>query len=82
VSTLIEFSEKERAYHACQARQNFLRQQKSIAKRIETLTAEASRERLEKERERMEKERERMEKEAALAEIDRLRALLKDSPTG
>jgi hypothetical protein len=96
MSTLIEFSEKERAYHAYQARQNFLRQQKSIAKRIETLTAEASRERMEKERARAAEERERVEKEraqaaeerergqkeAALAEIDRLRALLKDSPTG
>ncbi len=88
MSIMNEFSEKERAYHVYQARQNYLRQQKSVTKRIQALTAEAARERMEKERERAEKERERAEKEreraekqAALAEIARLKALIKGRPT-
>jgi hypothetical protein len=86
MSTMQGFSEKERAYHAYQARQNYLRQQKTIQRRIDQLTAVIERERAEKEqaraaaeREQAEKERERLEKEAALAEIERLRARLKDA---
>jgi hypothetical protein len=93
MSTMQGFSEKERAYHAYQARQNYLRQQKTIQRRLDELSAErpragggtrSERERAEKEqaraaeqRERAEKERERTEKEAALAEIERLKARLK-----
>lgn len=79
MNTLTEFSEKEREYHAYQARQNFLRQQKSIARRIEALTEEAARARAEREQARMVAERERQEKAAALAEIARLKALLENS---
>lgn len=64
MSTLRAFSEKERAYHQYQARQNYLRQQLSIQKQIATLCAEI--------------EQIRAEKEAALAEIVRLKALLQD----
>lgn len=85
MSTVRDFSEKERAYHAYQARQNYLRQQKTIQRHIDALTAETERaraeterERAEKEQERAEKERERAEKEAALAEIERLKAQLDD----
>jgi hypothetical protein len=85
MSTVQDFSEKERAYHAYQARQNYLRQQKTIQRRIDQLTAETehahaeiARERAEKERAQAEKERERAEKEAALAEIERLKARLGD----
>jgi hypothetical protein len=81
MSTVKQFSEKDRAYHAYQARQNYLRQQKSIARHIQALEAEQMRERAEKERERTEKERERAAKEEVLAEIERLKALLKASKT-
>ena len=73
----IEFSEKERAYQAYQARQNFLRQQKSIAKRIEALTTEASRERAEKQRARAAEEQARSRHERPKSEsADRRRRLL------
>ena len=83
MNTLQAFSEKERAYHQYQARQNYLRQQRSIqnqmqqlAAGIEQARAAEERERAEKERERAEKEAALAEKEAALAEIARLKALL------
>ena len=41
MSTLTAFSEKERAYHAYQARQNYLREQRSIQRYMETLQAQA-----------------------------------------
>ncbi|MCB1921177.1 MAG: hypothetical protein KDJ28_14540 [Candidatus Competibacteraceae bacterium] len=62
MSTLKAFSEKERAYHQYQARQNYLRQQRSIQHYQDALRAEA--------------EQARAEKEAALAEIERMKALL------
>jgi len=65
MSTTQGFSEKERAYHAYQARQNYLRQQKTIQRHIDALTAQI--------------ERERAEKQTALAEIERLKAQLKDA---
>ena len=110
MSTLKAFSEKERAYHAYQARQNYLRQQRSIQRHLETLQAqtemlqaEKEQERAakeaerqakeaalqekeaamqEKEAERQAKEAERQAKEAALAEIARLKALLREPGTG
>jgi len=71
MSTLKAFSEKERAYHAYQARQNFLRQQRSIERELQEALARA-------EAERDAKEAERKAKEAALAEIERLKAQLRD----
>jgi hypothetical protein len=93
MSTLKTFSEKEREYHAYQARQNYLRQQRSIQRHMEELKAaaeralaEAERALEETERERAEKELERGEKEAALqreaaalAEVERLKRLLSDN---
>jgi hypothetical protein len=90
MSTLNAFSEKERAYHAYQARQEFLRQQRAIQQELEEARAateaalqekEAERkakeaERQEKEAERKAKEAERQQKEAALAEVERLKSLL------
>jgi hypothetical protein len=67
MSTLKAFSEKERAYHAYQARQNYLREQRSIQHYLETLQTE-------NERERAAKEAERAAKEAALQEKDAERA--------
>jgi predicted transposase/invertase (TIGR01784 family) len=79
MSTIQGFSEKERAYHAYQARQNYLRQQKTIQRRLDELSAAAARERAEKEQARAAEQRERAEKESALAEIERLKARLKDA---
>ena len=85
MSTLKAFSDKERAYHAYQARQNYLRQQMSIQRHLDALQAEAQQERAAKEQaqrlaeqERAAKEQERIAKEAALAEIERLKAQLRD----
>ncbi len=74
MSTLRAFSEKERAYHQYQARQNYLRATRAFNIRFSNcpLAAQIEHERAEEE------ERERAEKEAALAEIARLKALLQD----
>ena len=84
MSTLKAFSEKERAYHEYQARQNYLRQQKSIEAYEAGLRAQIERMQAEKEQVQAEKEQaqaaeaqERVEKEAALAEIERLKSLLR-----
>lgn len=63
MSTLNASSEKERAYHAYQARQEYLRQQRGIQRELDEARAA--------------KEAERQAKEAALAEVERLKALLK-----
>ncbi|WPL19404.1 PD-(D/E)XK nuclease family transposase [Thiorhodovibrio winogradskyi] len=99
MSTLKAFSEKERAYHAYQSRQNYLRQQISIQRHLDALQVEARQERAAKEQERAAKEQERaakeqaqqlaeqertakeqerLAKESALAEIERLKAQLRD----
>ena len=96
MSTLNAFSEKERAYHAYQARQNYLREQSCIKRALEKLeTLEAAQEALQAENETLQAEKETLqaeketlqaeketlqeEKEAALAELARLRARLRDS---
>ena len=83
MNTLQAFSEQERAYHRYQARQNYLRQQKSIENHLRTLqaAAEQAREAEQQAREAEQQAREaeqqaRAEKEAALAELERLKALL------
>ena len=83
MDTLTAFSEDERAYQLYQKRLNHLHQQLSIQRHMETLCAEAEQARAAEEqaraaeeRERSEKEQERAAKEAALAEIERLKALL------
>ena len=73
--TLTAFSEKDRAYHAYQARQEFLRQQRSIQQELE-------KERAAKEAERQAKEAALQAKEAALAEVARLKALLQQQKDG
>ncbi len=69
-STLKAFSEKERAYHAYQARQNYLREQRSIQRQMEALHAQTAALQAEREQERAAKEAERAAKEAALQEKD------------
>ena len=76
MTTLRAFSEKERAYHQYQARQNYLRQQRSIQNQIQRLSTEKEAARAAEQQARAAAERERAEKEAALAEIARLKALL------
>ena len=80
MNTLKVFSDKQRAYHHYQARQNYLRQQKSIENYLNSLRAEAEQARAEKEQAQAEKEqaqaakeRERIEKEQARAAEDRER---------
>ncbi|MGH8498052.1 MAG: Rpn family recombination-promoting nuclease/putative transposase [Methylococcales bacterium] len=48
MSTLKQFSEKERDYHAYQARQNYLREQRTIQGELEELGQKLEQERLEK----------------------------------
>ncbi len=69
MSTLRQFSEKERDYDAYQARQNYLRQQRTIQFERDELEQELN-------EERKAKEFERRAKEEALAEIEHLKALL------
>ena len=76
MSTLQGFSDQERAYHRYQARQDYLRQQKSIENRLLALLAEAEQARAAEEQAKAAEARERAEKEAALAEIARLKAQL------
>lgn len=94
MSTLTGFSEKEREYHVYQARQNYLRRQRSIQRRLDELEAAGEQARVAAEQaraaekqaraaaecERAAKEQERAEKEAALAEIERLKWLLGVQP--
>ena len=72
MSTLSQFSDKEKDYHAYQARQNYLRQQR-------TIQGERDEFKQKWDAERKEKEAERRAKEDALAEIERLKALLENN---
>ena len=92
MSTLKAFSDKDRAYHAYQARQNYLREQRGIQRHLDELKTETEQQRAALEQARAEKEQaqaekeqaqtraeqERAAKEAALAEIARLKAQLQD----
>jgi hypothetical protein len=74
MNTLKAFSEKEHAYHAYQARQNFLREQQSIQLEFDDLRAEVEQARADAERERAAKEQERAAKEQARADAEQERA--------
>ena len=74
MSTLKAFSDKERAYHAYQARQNYLRQQMSIQRHLDALQAEAQLAQAEKEQAQAEKEQAQAEKEQAQAEKEQAQA--------
>ena len=76
MSTVKQFSEKECAYDAYQARQNYLRMQSSIHRHQQELEEALA-------QERQAKESALQEKDAALAEIARLQALLRsERPQG
>ena len=64
MNTVKRFSEKERAYDAYQARQNYLRMQGSIARHQQELEEALAQERAAREAERLAKEAERLAKEA------------------
>ena len=74
MSTLKVFSEKTRAYHQYQARQNYWRQQQSIQNHLNALLAQAEQARAAEEQARAAEERERAEKEQARAAEERERA--------
>ena len=83
MSTLNTFSEKERQYHQYQARQEYLREQRTILRELEETSQELLQAKLreelalkEKQSALQEKQSAVLEKEAALAEIVRLKALL------
>ncbi|CAK0740614.1 hypothetical protein CCP4SC76_1030005 [Gammaproteobacteria bacterium] len=80
---LRQFSEKERDYHAYQARQNFLREQSCIQKerqaalqREEAALQALEQEKQEKQAALLREASALQSKEAALQEIERLKALL------
>ena len=86
MKTLKLFSEKERDYHAYQARQNYLREQRTIQIEREEDQREIEKMQHELERERMEKQAALQREEVALqreqsaqAEIERLKILLAQS---
>ena len=74
MSTLKGFSEKEREYHAYQARQNYLRQQSSIQRRLDELEAATIRAQAEKEQARAAEEQARAAEEQARAAEEQARA--------
>ncbi|CAK0743609.1 transposase [Gammaproteobacteria bacterium] len=76
MSTLRQFSEKERNYHAYQARQNYLRQQRTMQLELEEALQRETTALKEKEAAMQRETVALKEKEAALAEIERLKALL------
>lgn len=63
MSSLNTFSEKDREYHAYQARMSYLRQQRSIQRHMEELTARAERLVLEQEQARLAAEQARAAEE-------------------
>ena len=78
MSTLRRFSDKERDYHAYQARQNYLREQNTIQGELEQALKEKAAALQEKDTALQEKDTALQEKDSALAEIKRLKALLAD----
>ena len=86
MKTLKLFSEKERDYHAYQARQNYLREQRTIQIEREEDLREFERIKQEKEQiqhdmeqAQQDLERERKEKQSLQEENERLKALLDQS---
>jgi predicted transposase/invertase (TIGR01784 family) len=74
MSTLTTFSEKEHAYHAYQARQNFLREQQSIRMELDDLRAEREQARADAEQARADAEQARAAKEQERAAKEQERA--------
>ena len=79
MKTLKLFSEKERDYHAYQARQNYLREQRTIQIEREEDHREMERIKQEMEQAQQDLQRERKEKQSLQEENERLKALLAQS---
>ena len=73
MTTLKTFSEKERAYHAYQARENYLRMQRGNQRHLEELRTELGQARVAEERERAAKEQARAAEEQARAAEEQAR---------
>ena len=73
MNTLKQFSDKERAYHAYQARQNYLRQQRGIQRHLDALRAEAEQAHAAKEQERAAREQAQAQAEQAQAQAEQER---------
>ena len=76
MNTLTVFSEKERQYFQYQARQEYLRQQRTIQKEQLAVQKELEQKELALLQTTQELAQERQEKQAAFIEIERLKALL------
>jgi hypothetical protein len=83
MSTLRQFSEKDKNYFAYQARQNYIRQQMSVYGELDAtklreqkVIAERDALALREQAAQAEKAALQAEKEAAIAEVERLKALL------
>ena len=76
MSTLKRFSEKDRDYYAYQARQNYLRQQRTIQKELEQERQEKQAALRREKAALQEKQAALQREETALAEVERLKALL------
>ena len=76
MNTLKQFSEKERDYHAYQARQNFLREQRTIQVEREEMQREIDQMQQDLDQGRMEKQAALQERQSMQEEIERLRAML------
>ena len=79
MKTLKLFSEKERDYHAYQARQNYLREQRTIQVEIEQMQHDMEQAQQDFQQERLEKQAALQREQAAQAEIEGLKALLAQS---
>ena len=74
MQTIKRFSDKQRAYFAYQARQNYLRHERAQQKYLEAAQQQAETYQRQAEHERVEKERERAEKKQAQAALEQERA--------
>jgi len=79
MNTLKLFSEKERDYHAYQARQNYLREQRTIQVEIEQMQHDMEQAQQDLQRERSEKQAALQREQSLQEENERLKALLAQS---
>ncbi len=79
MNTLKQFSEKERDYHAYQARQNYLREQRTIQVEMEQMQHNMEQAQQDLQRERMEKQAALQREQSLQEENERLKALLAQS---
>ena len=76
MGTLRQFSEKDKNYFAYQARQNYLRQQMTVYGELDAVKLREQRVIAERDALAVREQAAQAEKEAAIAEVERLKALL------